>query len=142
MSGDAAPLRWGVKRSLVRYVAGVPDGLLRAFDGAVADDEQVFVFAADGSGADGVRRFRGSLEFTAHEGMLRIELSDPWVESDVEGALLTVFSPMDDRRVAMARLTPAGDAAWTAELLPRGADVLGPQYFAGTAIDPVRIGAG
>lgn len=138
MSDDALPLRWGVKRSLIRYLSGVDDASLVASDGATADTDHIFRFEPVGAD-DGTRRFRGSLTFTAYDGMLLIQLADPWIEYDDDGLLLSVFSPMDERRVPTARLTGDGDESWTASLLPRGADLLGPQYTAGTEVDPVRI---
>lgn len=138
-SSSSARLRWGIKRSLINYVSDVYDGAIEASDGATSDDERVFTFDPDPSDEAGPRRFRGRIILTAHDDMLRIELADPWLEHDGENTILSVFSPMDDRRVAMAALTQIDDESWSATLTPRGADVLGPQYFSGTEIDPVHL---
>ena len=106
----ARELRWGLKRSFLDYVSGMPDFSHSLGAGAAAvPHEQSFAFPAaqagagkfgtePGSEADSEAgaagatavRFAGELRLVAHFGALRVEFADPWVEMADDGAHLTV----------------------------------------------------
>lgn len=97
----ARPLEWAIKESLIRYVREMSDGSVRVA-GSATETPAGFVFAPDpDSGAESApdpaqqsggplapapqpaptpRRFAGTVTLTGHGGLLRIEISDPWLE--------------------------------------------------------------
>lgn len=81
---DAAfgPLAWGIKDSLISYVLGMSDGSVRLTPPA-AQTPTGFRFAPDPAAASDpaarTLRFAGSVTLQGHNGMMRIEIADPWL---------------------------------------------------------------
>lgn len=141
-------LRWGIKASFVRYVAGMPDGTMSVTGGAVETPEG-FVFPVrdarsfDTKTGSGIVRFEGDVRFRAHHGMLQVRVADPELSVDERGARLSVEGP-DGTRLTVAELgTPRPaegggleiPAALTAEAVSYFNDV----YPEGTALDPLVV---
>ena len=144
-------LTWGVKQSFRSYVemsggtttadegaAATPDGAF-AFEAAPASDLSV---GADGA-VTGTGRFRGRVIFAAHGGMLKVTLTDPWVEQTPEGLVLTIAETAT-RRTAIAKLGAAqriedGALEFPAAITLDGMMIIGDHYPPGTALDVVRL---
>lgn len=92
-------LRWTVRASFLRYVAGLPDGRASATDGAriTQSDPQELVFVADPEhGRDDVLAFRGDVRLSGHSGLLFVRLANPRIHLDGDRARLTVDDPMTE----------------------------------------------
>ena len=173
---DAAfgPLAWGIKDSLISYVLGMPDGSVRltppaaqtptgfrfAPDPAVASDPAaapdpaaVSDPAAVPDPAARTLRFAGSVTLQGHNGMMRIEIADPWLvappgaravaSATPEPWQLTIRDPFEPgARLVFAeidRVDEAADGTLTCvgtRLAADGADLFfaGP-YSRGTLLD-------
>ncbi|WP_254716718.1 HtaA domain-containing protein [Actinomadura sp. WMMB 499] len=83
-------LVWGVKSSLLSYLAALPDTEVQVEPGSGRLLDGRFYFSPDPSSAhDGTRgshRFRGAVRFRAHAGMLDVTVCDPRFETSDEGA--------------------------------------------------------
>lgn len=146
-------LSWGVKQSFRSYVA-MSGGQATATEGAAPTPDGAFAFeaapesdlAADADGGlSGCARFRGRVMFQAHGGMLKVTLTDPWVETTADGLVLTI-AETPTRRTMIARLdagaarrTPDGALELPAAITLDGMMILGDHYPPGTALDPVRL---
>lgn len=146
-------MTWGVKASFRSYVEGaggsisVGDGASRTEDGAIvftAVPGGDLAIAPDGS-ATGAMRFRGTVTFEAHGGMLNSTLSELGLEAGSEGLVLTVLdAPMNKDRCAIANLTLAEDApsdaiTLQAEITVDGMYQIADNYPPGTPLDPIRL---
>ncbi|MFB8387513.1 HtaA domain-containing protein [Microbacterium sp. NPDC055910] len=141
-------LRWGIKASFIRYVAGMPDGVMSVTDGAVDTPEGFLFPVRDSTQFDprtgmGRIRFAGDVRFRAHGGALQLRIAEPELVADENGATLFVGA-VGDTRLPVAALSaprPAQgggieiSATLTAEAVPYFNDV----YAAGTALDPIVI---
>lgn len=153
-TASAAPklaLEWGVKQSLVRYVAEMRDGSIVVTEPATAVDAGYrFPVAAPAREAqqqtEGTLRFTGSVTLTAHGGMLRLVFAEPWLVPATEpngSWALTIADPHEPgARIAFATidsLAHDGTAHGT-RLTAEGADLFfaGP-YTEGTELDDPRI---
>lgn len=89
-----AALVWGIKESFVKYVTMT--GGLAEVSAPAAAEGAAFVFPlADASEFDvptarGVLRFGGSVHFAGHFGALDLTLAEPWLESDEQGAVISL----------------------------------------------------
>ena len=119
-------LLWGIKRSFVSYVRGMPDGQGSVHDGAVPLGEDTILFPADpvpaapAAGADHTWAFRGDVRFRGHAGMLFVRVAAPLVTVRGDLAELSIDDPYarpeaDRVPLVTLRLEP-GPA-------PEGADV-------------------
>ncbi|MEM7079645.1 MAG: HtaA domain-containing protein [Pseudomonadota bacterium] len=146
-------LSWGVKASFRGYVEGaggsitLGDGATRAQDGTFvlpALPGGDLVFAADGS-ASGSMRFKGSVEFEAHGGMLKATLNELGVEVTEEGLVLTVLeAPLNQDRCAIATLTvlerDSGDGVTLgAQITMDGMYQIADNYPPGTELDELHL---
>jgi hypothetical protein len=158
MNGDTplitatGELRWNIKQSFRDYVGELPDGeecWIGPVGGIV---EQDLVFTAVAVSFDpetptdgGVLRFGGAVRYAGHRGMLRVDISDPWIElGPGDAARLTANtapSGLPERRTVIATVAgrPArlADNTWewntdTTTLTSGGAAVLGSVYPPGT----------
>jgi len=146
-------LTWGVKASFRSYVEGM-GGTISLGDDATRNEEGAFVFAALPGGdlaitadgrASGAMRFRGSVTFEAHGGMLNTTLNELGLEADADGLVLTVSeAPMNQGRCAVAKLSFVEAEADNAVVL--GAEItldgmyqIADNYPPGTELDPIRL---
>lgn len=144
-------LTWGVKQSFRSYVE-MSGGTASADEGAAATPDSVFVFeaapasdlavAANGA-LSGTGRFRGRVTFQAHGGMLKVTLTDPWLETTLEGPVLTI-AETPTRRTAIAKLGAGqraedGALEFPAAITLDGMMIIGDHYPPGTALDRVRV---
>ena len=144
-------LTWGVKQSFRSYVE-MSGGTTTADDGASATEGGEFAFeaapvsdlAVDADGAvSGTGRFRGRVTFQAHGGMLKVTLTDPWLEQTADGLILTIAETAT-RRTPIAKLGVAqriedGALEFPAAITLDGMMIIGDHYPPGTALDPVRL---
>ena len=78
-------LRWEIKSSFREYVIGTGGTIAVAAPASVADACYRFPRSADPAAAsapaaaDSVLRFCGTVSFTAHHGLLRLVVADPWI---------------------------------------------------------------
>ena len=146
-------LTWGVKTSFRSYVeaAGgsisVSDGASRAEDGSIvftAEPGGDLVIAPDGS-TTGAMRFRGTVKFDAHGGMLSATLSELGLEVGPDGLVLTALeAPMNKNRCAIAKIGPGedgpdGGVSLSAEITDDGMYQIADNYPPGTELDPLRL---
>ena len=146
-------LTWGVKASFRSYVEAA-GGTISLSGGATRSGDGSFVFeavpggdlaiAADGS-ATGATRFQGTLNFDAHGGMLKIELTGLGVEAGIDGLVLTALqAPMNKDRCAVAKLGPVevgadGTLTIRSKITMDGMYQIADNYPPGTELDPVHL---
>src|SRR5262245_34399970 len=141
---DAA-LLWEVKSSFVRYVTGVGGSIEASAPASITDTCFSFPWEAAPS-TDTARRvlkFRGTVTFAAHQGLMRLAITDPWIDLDAEHGQLSVAAGTAGGRIALADLdVPAviGDEdllRWTsasARLTEDGVAAFDYNYPAGTGL--------
>jgi hypothetical protein len=153
-------MEWPIKRSLVEYVRGAAGGTCTCAEGAAEIMPGNFRFQAHSSTFDrntvtGILRFRGTLHFRGHHGMLSVVIADPWLECTPGGTVVSIIDParLPDRRrrKVFATLGPAalrldekgGTLLSWADPRPRlhdwGAMLFHDAYAEGTELDPVRV---
>lgn len=151
-AGSAAPvlaLEWGIKQSLVRYIAGMADGVVVAGEPATGAKGGFRFPTAAPPQADGTLRFAGSVMLTGHGGMLRLVVAEPWLVpagTPNDAWSLTIADQYEPgARIAFATIDrlDLGEAAPSAHgtrLTADGADLFfsGP-YTEGTELDDPRI---
>ena len=144
-------LIWGVKASFRGYVEAA-GGSITLSDGATRTEDGAFVFTAvpggdlsiapDGSAA-GAMRFKGSVTFEAHGGMLKSTLTDLGIEASAEGLVLTVLeAPMNTDRCVIAELgLIEGEDSLTfhTKITIDGMYQIADNYPPGTELDPLRL---
>jgi len=159
---STAGLVWPIKASFVAYVLGMDDGELAASDGATVSAGNIFVFepapvsaaanatananAFDASTRQGTLQFRGDVRFSAHFGMLSVQIADPSIEFGAESAVLTAAS--DGQRIPLATLalpeasTHDSQLSWHG-VVPRlskaGSSLFNGVYPPGEELDPLDI---
>jgi hypothetical protein len=77
-----ASLRWEIKDSFRNYVIGVGGTIEVTTPASVADTYYEFprsATSASAAAAGSVLMFRGAVSFTAHHGLLRLVVADPWI---------------------------------------------------------------
>lgn len=146
-------LTWGVKASFRRYVEGA-GGSITLSEGATRNEEGEFVFTAiaggdltiepDGS-ASGAMRFKGTVSFDAHGGMLKATLAELGLEVQDDGLVLTALeAPMNQGRCAIAKLGKVnvdsdGAVTLAAEITLDGMYQIADNYPPGTELDALRL---
>lgn len=145
-------MSWQVKESFVEYVQQMPDGKITCKDGAIFSEDGEFQFPFSG-GDDGFSpggkfqlRFAGEVNFTAHAGMLAVQVKNPWIVADAGRAELTIVDPMDDsQRIPFAELSHRAEAAmesvvtFPAAVGVFAAEILGRVYSVGSEMAPLRV---
>ena len=146
-------LTWGVKASFRGYVEAA-GGSITLDDGAARADDGAFVFAAEPGGdlviapdgsATGAMRFKGTVTFDAHGGMLKSKLTELGIEATEEGLMVTVLeAPMNQGRCAIAKLGDVevgDDGAITmgSEITMDGMYQISDNYPPGTPLDSIRL---
>lgn len=148
----AGELRWPVRASFLRYVAGLPDGRASVSDGAglTADDPQLVVYPADaGTTTSELLAFAGDLRLGGHGGLLFVRLAAPRIALGAEGerAVLTVDDPLTEDgsgpRLELTTLTmSATHDGWTGtdvRLTADGVGLFNHVYQAGCAFDDLVV---
>jgi hypothetical protein len=159
VSPDPLPpfgLSWGIKRSFIDYINGLPDASVSAVDGATVDEAGHFRFAADSSDYDTVRgtgilRFRGDVRLSGHHGMMFVRLLDPWIAFTGGRGILSISTGdgIGQDRTAVASLRSGaphqaaeGSLVWTdveVAITDEGSELFDGQYAAGQPMDPLFI---
>jgi hypothetical protein len=137
-----AALVWGVRASLRTYVQDV-GGEVVVKEPATASGNGLFEFPFEAF-EDGVARYMGSVEFSAHHGLINLVVRDPWihwmgerVRLSVEGSAAT---NSEGARLFLADLDVAGKSEGAAARLASEAGVAFDfRYPAGTALDHVMF---
>lgn len=151
-AGSAGPvlaLEWGIKQSLVRYIASMADGSIVASDPATVTECGFRFPATPPLQANGTLHFAGSVTLTAHGGMLRLVVAEPWLiptgEPNDAWSLTIADQYEPGARIAFAMidrliLGKAWASAHGTHLTADGADLFfsGP-YTEGTGLDDPRI---
>ncbi len=148
-------LCWGIKRSFIDYLAGLPDGAVSAADGATVDEAGRFRFAPESADYDagrgtGVLRFKGDVRLAGHHGMMFVRLLDPWIAFTGGRGILSIStgggSGLDRTTVAVLRSgaprTVDGSLYWEhvdVVISPEGSDLFDGQYAEGQPMDPLFI---
>lgn len=150
---------WGVRESFRNYIENLaPDGEIKLSGGTTRNGDGTFRFPVRGGHADLATghvdvRLRGSVSFSAHDGVLDITIADPRVVIDAGEA--TVYAELTSGSeahpgIGLANLSPGGvepliseDAiewdAVPATFTEEAAEVFGPQYVADPAMDPLSL---
>jgi hypothetical protein len=146
-------LTWGVKASFRSYVASA-EGTITLSDGAAIADDGAFIFFAEAGGnfaiaadgtASGSMRFKGTVTFEAHGGMLKVAVSELGLEAGEEGLVLTApEGPLNQRRCAIAELGPVesgvgGVVMIASQITIDGMYQIADNYPPGTALDPLIL---
>ena len=155
MTSTTGELRWNIKQSFRNYVSELDDGKEQwmAPTGGIHDGDLVFpaVNVRVGAAGDLVFAFGGAIRFSGYHGMLHVDLADPWVEVDAEGARVTadVAPPGSaERRITVAKAkgapTSIPNESWEwavdeSTLTSQGAALLGSVYPAGTVAEGFRM---
>lgn len=157
-------LHWGIKASFLGYIRAMADGSVTAEAGAeLQESGAVFPLAAAPSGdagagtsagagvpaasahTTGSRRFRGTVRFLGHGGVLDLRIADPAVEPRAGGWVLSIRDPYDpDARVDLATIAafdPSGQQCIGSglALTADGADLFFGPYVEGTPLDDFEI---
>ena len=148
-------LSWGIKRSFIDYIAGLPDGSVSATAGATVSGSSLFCFSPDRSDYDpalgtGVLRFRGDVRLAGHHGMLLVRLLDPWITFTTGSGVLSISTGDGggQDRTAVGFLSFAkprhadGSLVWEhvdVVISPEGSELFDGQYAAGQPMDPLFI---
>lgn len=148
-------LSWGIKRSFIDYITGLPDGSVSATDGATVAETSLFCFSPESSDYDvargtGVLRFRGDVRLAGHHGMLLVRLLDPWVTFTSGGGILSISTGVGggQDRTTVGFLSPStpvetgGSLVWEhvdVVISPEGSELFDGQYAAGQPMDPLFI---
>jgi len=146
-------LTWGVKASFRSYVEGA-EGSIEVSDGATRAEDGTFIFTAvpggdlvispDGT-ATGSMRFKGTVTFEAHGGMLKSTLSELGLEVGDDGLVLTVLeAPSNQDRCAVATLNfiekePNGATTLGSKITMDGMYQIADNYPPDTELDLVRL---
>lgn len=150
---NIATMTWGVKASFRSYVEAA-GGSITLSDGATEAEAGAFTFTAvpggdlsiaqDGS-ASGALRFKGTVLFEAHGGMLKVALTELGVEVGDDGLVLTApQAPLNQTRCAIAKLAlaemgPGGEVTLRAGITMDGMYQIADNYPPGTELDSVRL---
>lgn len=138
VAGDAVVIAWGVKRSLLDYMARSESFSHSAGDGAAFDPEVGALLPAVVAD-DGAIVATGSLLITAHEGALIVPLGSVRIED----GLLTVDDPIEPgARFPLLRLTAVESEdglRWTTALTHEADALFLHNYLPGTAFDDVIV---
>ena len=142
----ATAMLWGIKASLIGYVAALDDGSVEA-EAPAERRGDAFWFPAAAAG--GELEFAGAIRLRGHWGMLDLEVREPRMTFEGDRGTLLVHERGRDGFLPFADLVrDAADAGthaespigvWRASLTGHGAQLIGGQYPAGTELDPVRI---
>lgn len=134
-------LEWGIRASFLEYVESIPESSVEVVGAERRDG--VFRFPAR---TDGSLEFIGRIRLLAHGGELDVSLSEPAVEEQNDGVVIT--GDIGGARVALARLLDCpplpelrvhGGMAADVALTMDGAEWLGGVYGPWARVDPVRI---
>ncbi|MBM9464073.1 HtaA domain-containing protein [Aeromicrobium sp. YIM 150415] len=154
---DLVPgLRWRIKLSFARYVAGLPDGRAWLGDGvhANSDNELIYPLAAvDDDAPEGVTMcFRGDVRYSGHRGLLDVRVADPWLTFGPDGGgILSIRNPRDESGERLSFVRLSGITARSAlretrirtvtevRLTAEGADVFHGVYQPGEPFDPITV---
>ncbi|ALJ18453.1 HtaA domain-containing protein [Microbacterium sp. No. 7] len=131
-------LTWTIRRSFVDYVER-SGGSVEASDGAHRSADG-FVFETVESNAHSAR-YRGTVRFRAHGGLLDVIVADPQVRFEGAGGTIAVRASEDpsDPPVVLARVgEPDAAGAPQLRLTVDGARLLGDVYSPGELLDPFR----
>lgn len=111
MAGDEAletALEWGIKESLIRYVASMADGSVTAHAPAQAIPGGFSFPASRSAPTDGSLWFSGSVTLSGHGGMLKLQIEDPWLSpgpTPSDPWTLTINDPYEaGARIAFASI--------------------------------------
>jgi hypothetical protein len=143
----SAALRWAVKSSFVGYVTAVGGTIEASAPASVNDAGYTFprVAGPGDSGEGRLLKFRGTVTFAAHEGLMRLKIADPWIDLDAEHGQLSVAAGPAAERTAFADLdipAPFADGSllcWaevSARLAESGVAAFDYHYPAGTELSP------
>lgn len=145
-------LHWRLRSSLIDYLNGLPDGEVRASDGATQDCSGRFHFANGERGVDSIR-WTGRVELSGHHGMLHVAFREPELSfADSQPVLRAVcWDPVAEvwGPATLATLRPQGEprpssGEWVADarLHEDGAELLGRMhYWEGQPLDVVTVHA-
>ncbi|MBN9128829.1 HtaA domain-containing protein [Paenarthrobacter ureafaciens] len=147
--GPPPGLTWGIKQSFMRYLGALEDTQVGLDGGASMLDVGAFNFplAVDSLDSAGSYAFRGTVQLTAHGGMLAVTLRDPQLDIQEDTATLSVDggtgNPMVLCTLEGGSYEALGeDLVWSADhvyLAESGVPTFGGQYQPGQALDPVLL---
>lgn len=135
-----AQLAWGIRGSFLAYVDALPDGVIRAENGATRSG-QVFQLPGRRIDEDGFA-FEGRLRFFGYGGVLDVALEHFRARLTGHGGEITTV--VSGVRIPIASLRGASDEGPvrrfdTVTLTDDGAAILGGVYSPGASADPVTI---
>lgn len=134
-------LEWEVKDSFVAYVEGLPDGCVKAFDGAVRSQGS-FLFEGQ-QVAEGLFSFTGSVHFFGHMGLLDLTLTALRLRVASSEAVLTAEVGPSRVRVAEGKERQVSDDGSMlldpVTLTGDGAALFGDVYAPGSLLSPVIV---
>lgn len=148
MTSTSARLSWGVKATFRQYVTAIPDGRETVSEGAFVEGE-AFSFPLH-LATEGEYRFQGRVDLTGYNGLLAVQVQNPWLHISSESWWLTVVDPAYrgdlDRRIRFCTLgellrDPAGGETIVlpAHLDPAATRIFDDVYVPGTRLDDIML---
>lgn len=137
-------LRWSVRESFIRYLAAQSDAWVYVGESAeIVGDEFAFPLTSPPD-SSGVYVFSGVVMFSAHSGLLQVEIRDPSIRPSRDGFVLSAVhngKRLDFAGIAEIRADDSpGWTARTTTLLAEAAALFGGAYQPGTPLaDPVLV---
>lgn len=143
-----ATLSWGIKRSFLGYLEGLPDCMIATNDGASrngSSGEFRFPFArrTELSGGDHRLEFEGDVRIKAHGGMLLVIFMRPWLtftDGRVELSVVDLmYWPDTSRREILGTSETTQGTQFPLTLADTALETFNNVYQAGEPLDPVRL---
>lgn len=152
-------LVWGVKASFLNYLAHTGDATTTVIGAAAPTASGKFYFEPEPAAPvhpteeTVTLKFLGGVQFSAHFGMLQVEIRDPWVTFSASGSSLSIAlsdAAKGASRIPLLSLEPtaptvgSGIAMWTAvptRLTAEGMYIFNDFYPADELFDPLSIRA-
>ena len=140
-------MSWAIHERFLAYVERqVPDAEISCTGGAYREPQGSFCFPEERSDPSGEFRFRGSVHFTGHGGMLNMRIEDPRIERRGPDYALTVVDTVEEgSRIDFAALSavPHADDDDGAEFDVRinafSSQEMGGVYVPGSEMAPIRV---
>jgi hypothetical protein len=117
----SASLRWEIKDSFRNYVIGVGGTIDVAAPASAGETGYEFprsAASASTAAAGSVLMFRGTVTFTAHHGLLRLVVADPWIHFGGRYGQLSIAAAAGSRNIVadleIPEATKDGETLWWA----------------------------
>lgn len=133
-------LVWGMKESFRDYIQSMDGTIAATAPACFLEGIQYFPAAGpaetDSNGV--VRRFKGTVTFVAHGGLLRLEIRDPRIVTADGNSRVLIGDETDTTEIGLIENFILNSPC-PVRLTPGGARLLQGYYPAGTELDPLEV---